>query len=95
MIMDLVRIKSVKPLNGFVVHLEFTNDTARDVDLEPYLRGPVFDQIRTDPEVFRSVHVDARMKTICWDNGADIDPDTLYHNLTPAWAEEGEMELAK
>ena len=93
--MELVGIKSVRPLDGFVVHLEFTNDTSRDVDLEPYLRGSVFKQIRNNPETFRSVRVDERMKTICWDNGADIDPDTLYHSLTPAWAEEGEMELAK
>lgn len=93
--MELVRIRSVKPLHDFVVHLEFTNDTSRDVDLEPYLRGVMFEQIRENPEVFRSVRVDGRVKTICWDNGADIDPDTLYHNLKPVWAEEKDMELAK
>src|SRR5262249_32174447 len=49
----LVRIRSVSPTAGFVVHLEFTDGTARDVDLEKYLRGPVFAPLRNDPARFR------------------------------------------
>ncbi|MGH9840908.1 MAG: DUF2442 domain-containing protein [Blastocatellia bacterium] len=85
---ELVRIRSVKPLEGFVVHVEFTDGVEREIDLEPYLRGPVFEALRSDPAVFRSVRVDARTKTLVWPNGADIDPDVLYHGLTPAWMEE-------
>jgi len=25
---------------------------------------------------------------MAWENGADIDPDVLYYDLTPAWMEE-------
>ena len=93
--MELVRVRDVKPLHDFVVHVWFSNGTDREIDLDIYLRGPVFEEIRSNSDVFRSVKVDERMKTICWDNGADIDPDTLYYNLTPAWGEETELELAK
>jgi hypothetical protein len=93
--MKLVRIQSVKALENFTVHLEFTDGTSRDVDLEPFLRGKVFESIRANPEIFRAVKVDKRMGTIVWENGADIDPDVLYHNLKPAWAEEKELELTK
>lgn len=93
--MELIRIRSVKPLEEFIVDVEFTDNTTRTIDLEPYLRGKIFESIRNDKEIFRSLRVNERMKTICWENGADIDPDTLYHNLTPAWAEESELELAK
>jgi len=93
--MELVRIRSVKPIDGFVVEVEFTNDTRRTIDLEPYLRGKIFEPIRKNMDLFRNLKVDERMKTICWENGADIDPDTLYYNLKPAWAEESELELAK
>ena len=93
--MKLVRIRSVKPLQNYVVHLEFTDGTNRDIDLEPYLRGIIFEPLRENLEAFRAVKVDERMKTICWENGADIDPDVLYHNLKPVWAEEKELELTK
>ena len=82
-----VRIATVEPLDGFQVRLEFTDGTTKEVDLQPYLHGPVFEPIRSDLEVFRSVKVDARMGTIMWDNGADIDPDVLYKGLIPAWME--------
>jgi hypothetical protein len=88
---QLVRIQSVEPLEGYRVRLGFTDNTQRIVDLELYLHGPIFESIRDDPMVFRSVRVDKRMGTIVWDNGADIDPDVLYYNLKPAWMEEPEL----
>jgi Protein of unknown function (DUF2442) len=84
----LVRVRSVTPLTGFTVRLEFSDGSARDVDLEKYLRGPIFDPLRTDPARFREVHIESGAGTICWPNGADIDPDVLYHNLEPAWTED-------
>jgi len=83
---SLVRVQEAEPLEGFQVRLRFADGTQREVDLEPYLRGPVFEPIRRDMRVFRSVKV--KEGTIAWDNGADIDPDVLYYGLTPAWAEE-------
>ena len=93
--MKLVRIKSVEPLENFVVALEFTDGTKRSVDLEPFLRGRIFESLRNNEAAFRAVRVDERMGTIVWENGADIDPDVLYHNLQPAWAEEAKLELTK
>jgi len=37
-----------------------------------------------DPALFRQVQVDRELGTIVWPNGADIDPDVLYHGRTPA-----------
>jgi hypothetical protein len=59
-----------------------------EIDLEPYLHGPIFEPIRRDLRIFRSVKVEPRMGMVVWDNGADIDPDVLYQGLTPAWMEE-------
>jgi len=83
----MVRIQSAVPLKGFDVRLGFTDGTVRTVNLEPYLRGPIFKPLRQDPEIFRSVQVDKELGTIVWPNGADICPDVLYESLTPAaWA---------
>jgi hypothetical protein len=84
----MVRIRSVEVLNNYWVRLGFTDGTQKEINLEPYLHGPVFEPIRNDPVIFRSVKVDPRMGTIVWDNGADIDPDVLYLGLKPAWMEE-------
>ena len=82
-----VRVRMVEPLEGFKVRLQFTDNTTKEVDLEPYLHGPIFEPIRNDPKMFRLVKVDPRMGTIVWENGADIDPDVLYKGLIPAWME--------
>lgn len=83
----LVRVKAVKPLEGFKVRVEFEDGKQKQLDLQPYLWGPIFEPIREDPIMFRSMKI--RDGTITWDNGADIDPDVLYYNdLKPAWMEE-------
>ena len=78
----LVRVRTVEPLEGFQVRLGFEDGTQKVINLDRYLRGPIFEPIRNDPEIFRSAKVEGG--TIAWDNGADIDPDVLYYNLTPA-----------
>ena len=82
----LVRVKSVEPLEKFRVRIIFQNNVQKEIDLEKFLRGEIFEPIRRDPNVFRSVKVVGG--TIGWDNGADIDPDVLYYDLKPAWMEE-------
>ena len=80
----LVRIRAVTPLDGFVVRLGFTDGSERVIDLAPYLRGPIFAPLVADSRLFRQVAVDPQLGTIVWPNGADIDPDVLYHGRTPA-----------
>jgi hypothetical protein len=83
----MIEVRSVRPLEKFQVLLEFTDGEQKIVDLEPFLRGPIFEPIRQDPEFFRSVQVDEELGTIVWENGADIDPDVLYGTYVPAWME--------
>jgi hypothetical protein len=83
-----VRVRSLTPLAGFKVLVAFDNHTQREIDLEPYLHGPVFEPIRNEPALFRSMKIEGG--TIAWPNGADIDPDVLYYGLAPAWMEESE-----
>jgi len=85
----LVRVQAVEPLKDFLARVTFDDGTRRTIDLDVYLRGPIFEAIRSDPAVFRAMRVEGG--TIAWENGADIDPDVLYHGLTPAWAEEPEL----
>jgi len=79
----------VKPLRDFCVRLTFADGTQKDVDLERYLRGKIFEPIRSGPAVFRSVMIEGG--TVAWDNGADIGPDVLYYGLKPAWLAELEV----
>lgn len=55
----MVRVATVKPLDGFCLRVGFTDGTERVIDVERYLRGPVFDTIRRDRELFEAVSVDS------------------------------------
>ena len=83
----MILIKSVKPLEKFQVFLEFSNGVQKMIDLEPFLRGPIFEPLKHNLDLFRSVKVDEELGTIVRENGADIDPDVLYGTHKPAWME--------
>jgi len=85
----MIRIRSVDALAGFRVRLGFTDGTFGDVDLAPYLRGPVFEPLLTDRALFAGVRVDPECETIVWPNGADMDPDFLYDLAHRAAAHNG------
>jgi hypothetical protein len=74
------RVRSVEPLEGFVLRVEFDDGTTREVDLEGDLWGPVFEPLRQDA-LFRQVRVDGELGTVVWPNGADLDPDVLHGDL--------------
>jgi len=87
----LVRVRAVEPLEAFKVLVTFEDDTKREIDLDPYLHGPIFEPIRNDPAQFRAMRIQGN--TVAWENGADIDPDVLYYGFTPAWMEkEGKLD---
>ena len=81
--MKLVRIQSVKPIRNFIVHLEFTDGTSREVDLEPHLRGQIFEPIRNNMELFKSVRVDEGIKTICWKTEPILIPTRFIMGSNP------------
>lgn len=74
----MTRIRSVLVLDDFRVRLGFTDGSSGEVDLGPYLRGPVFEPLVRDRSLFAAVRVDPECETLVWPNGADMDPDVLY-----------------
>jgi hypothetical protein len=80
----MATIREVKVLEGFNVELLFSDGVRKVVDLSRYMKHPVFEPIRKDPGMFRTVYVDKEAGTIVWPNGADMCPDMLYEGLPPA-----------
>lgn len=82
----VVHVTSVEVLGIFVLRLSFDDGTARDIDVDELLRGPVFEPLRKNPELFRQVRVEGG--TTVWPNGADIDPVVLHGSAEPSWKQE-------
>ena len=75
---EFKKIVSVNVVSPGILDIEFACGTRRRVDLSPVMVGSLFGELK-DPEVFRQVRLDAEVGTVCWPNGADFDPDTLFH----------------
>lgn len=77
-------ITHVEVLHDHVLRLRFADGVEKSIDLDPYLHGRVFAEIRNDPAVFAAVKVDSDAGTIVWPNGADLAPDVLYEGRRSA-----------
>ncbi len=76
----MVRVRAAVPLKKFLVRLEFTDGTSRVVDLEPYLRGPIFEPLKAIGE-FKRFQIHPEFHTLVWPNGADFAPEFLYREV--------------
>jgi len=79
MLKDIVE---VQPLDGYRLHLRFEDGVEGSVDLAELIEFTgVFAPLR-ERGYFLQVRVDPDLGTICWPNGADLDPDVLYAHIT-------------
>ena len=77
---DVIEARHVR---DYVVWLRFRDGKAGEIDLEPSLRGPVFQPLR-DPTAFRQFFIHPDFETLAWANGADIAPEFLHDNVRVA-----------
>ena len=71
-------VVEARPVGGYRVYIRFDDGVAGEVDLAALITFEgVFAPLR-ELDKFGELRVAPELGTICWPNGADIAPETLY-----------------
>jgi hypothetical protein len=81
MLKDIV---SVTRLEGTRLHVRFEDGIEGDLDIAALVPFDGVFAPLNDPAEFAKVAVNPDLGTICWPNGADLDPSVLYSLVTGA-----------
>lgn len=79
MLQDIV---AVEPLENYQLRIHFEDGVQGIVQVRQLIDFTGVFAPLEDPDYFATVKVNPDWGTICWENGADLDPDVLYHLLT-------------
>ncbi len=71
----LSQVIDARYVSDYCIKLRFNTGLRKTVDFAPWLKGPVFEPLRNRAE-FRKFFIAGG--TVCWPNGADIAPVTLF-----------------
>ncbi len=74
---EIIKAKIIK---DYTVEVVFNDLKHGVIDLRQYLGKGIFKEL-VNKNKFKRMKVDAELGTICWPNGADIAPDTLYFQI--------------
>ena len=74
----ILRIVDAKVVGPYILNLRFSDGKRKKVDVRPLLEGPIFQPLQR-PEYFRKAKLDPVCGTVCWPNGADFAPESLYN----------------
>ena len=80
MIAQRPRAIDVEPLEGYRLLVTFDNQERKVFDVNPYIKGSWFGQLR-DKNLFNRVQIGGL--SIEWPDGQDICPDRLYEDSIP------------
>jgi hypothetical protein len=78
----LVDVIDVRPLGAYRLRLTFEDGVEGDVDITKLVTFTGVFAPLAEQHYFRQVAVNPDSGTVCWPNGADIDPDVLYSQVT-------------
>lgn len=76
----ILHTTEVTPLPGYRLSLRFNNGEAGVVDLSGELDGEMFEALRA-PEQFSTAYQHPVMRTVAWQNGADLAPEFLLEMM--------------
>jgi Protein of unknown function (DUF2442) len=78
----MVDVIEARALADYRIFVKFEDGVQGEIDVTELiaLEG-VFASLR-DPSRFAEVRVHPELGTVCWPNGADLDPDVLYSRIS-------------
>ena len=82
-------VTEAKYIEGYKIEIVFENGKKGTVDFSGYIKkGGVFSRF-SDMTYFRNFHINQELGILCWPDGVDIAPETLYREATgeplPVW----------
>jgi hypothetical protein len=77
------RVLEAKHAGDYRIWLKFHDGLQGEIDLSDVLWGEVFEPLK-DVSEFRKFRVDPLWKTLVWENGADLAPESLYERVKRA-----------
>ncbi|MEY5048701.1 MAG: hypothetical protein RLZZ175_2060 [Bacteroidota bacterium] len=69
------RVEKVIPQPNYILDLTFTNGEQKKFNVSTYLEKGIFKELK-NKDLFYTATV--QYGTVCWENGLDLCPDTLY-----------------
>jgi Protein of unknown function (DUF2442) len=81
MLKDIVE---AMPLDEYRIHLRFEDGVEGTIDVARIVRFEGVFAPLCERAFFTQVQVNSELGTIVWPNGADLDPDVLYAEITKA-----------
>lgn len=72
---QLIRARTIQPLEDYKLLIQFTNGEKRLFDFKPLLDMPCYAPLK-DMDLFRRVYIECG--TAAWNEDIDIAPETLY-----------------
>jgi hypothetical protein len=79
MLRDIV---TVRPMKGYRLWLRFEDGVEGEIDITKMVRFEGIFAPLKQRDFFLQVKVEPELGTICWPNGADLDPDVLYSEVS-------------
>lgn len=79
MLKDVVAVEALEP---YRLRLVFEDGVAGEVDVARLVPFEGVFAALSDSASFRAVRVEPEAGTVVWPNGADLDPDVLYAEVT-------------